>query len=259
MKKEWRKYKLSDITTSKITELHTRIGEENGKYEANRVLALLSILFNKAKEWGYLSKVNPVIGIKRFEEHERERFLQPDELPRFFQALEEEPNVAIRDYIFISLLTGARRTNVLAMQWKDISFARKEWKLMQTKNGKPQTIPLLEEVVGLLAQRRQLVSRDDPYVFPSFGRTGHLAEPKRGWQRVLQRADIKDLRLHDLRRTFGSWQARTGSSLTIIGKSLNHKSSVSTAIYARLDLDPVRESMEKATKAMLKVAKINFK
>lgn len=256
---KWKSYKLSKVTTIKITKLHAEIGENNGRYEANRVLALLSIMFNKAKEWGYFSKENPVRGIKRFEEHERERFLQPDELPRFFQALEEEPNVAIRDYIFVSLLTGARKGNVLSMQWKDISLERKEWKLTETKNGKPQIIPLLEEVISLLAQRRQLIPKDNPYVFPSFGRTGHLAEPKRGWQRILERANIQDLRLHDLRRTFGSWQARTGSSLTIIGKSLNHKSPISTAIYARLDLDPVRESMEKATEEMFKAGKVSLK
>ena len=59
-----------------------------------------------------------------------------------------------------------------------------------------------------------------------------------------------------MRRTLGSWQARTGASLAIIGKSLNHKSPQATAIYARLDLDPVRASVEKATKAMLDAAGI---
>ncbi len=256
---KWSKRKLSEITTAKITELHAEIGKNNGHYEANRVLALLSILFNKAKEWNYFSKENPVVGIKRFEEHERERFLQADELPRFFQALEEEPNKAIRDYIFISLMTGARRANVLSMRWEDISFERKEWQLTETKNGKPQVIPLLDEVIDVLEERKYAIPKDNPYVFPSFGRTGHLTEPKRGWQRILERANITDLRLHDLRRTFGSWQARTGSSLTIIGKSLNHKSPISTAIYARLDLDPVRDSIKKAAEAMLKAGKVFLK
>ena len=59
---------------------------------------------------------------------------------------------------------------------------------------------------------------------------------------------------HDLRRTLGSWQARTGASLAIIGKSLNHKSPQSTAIYARLDLDPVRQSVNTATAAMYEAA-----
>ena len=59
-----------------------------------------------------------------------------------------------------------------------------------------------------------------------------------------------DLRIHDIRRTFGSYQAMTGASLPIIGKSLGHKSLKATQIYARLNLDPVREAMEKATQAM---------
>jgi integrase len=62
---------------------------------------------------------------------------------------------------------------------------------------------------------------------------------------------IQNLRIHDLRRTLGSWQAKTGASMAIIGKSLNHKSQQTTAIYARLDLDPVRQSVNTATAAML--------
>src|SRR6185503_15245564 len=89
------------------------------------------------------------------------------------------------------------------------------------------------------------------YVFPGSGKSGHLEEPKKGWQRILTRAGIADLRIHDLRRTLGSWQAKQGASLTIIGKSLNHKNQNTTAIYARLDLDPVRDSVNAATTAML--------
>ena len=81
-----------------------------------------------------------------------------------------------------------------------------------------------------------------------------IVEPKKVWQRILKNASIEDLRLHDLRRTLGSWQARMGASLAIIGKSLNHKSPSATAIYARLDLDPVRDSVEKATNAMFAAA-----
>jgi len=62
---------------------------------------------------------------------------------------------------------------------------------------------------------------------------------------------IPDLRIHDLRRTLGSWQAKTGASLAIIGKSLNHKNQSTTAVYARLDLDPVRAAVNTATTAMM--------
>jgi integrase len=93
------------------------------------------------------------------------------------------------------------------------------------------------------------------FVFSGSGRTGHLVEPKKGWKRLLARAGLKDLRIHDLRRTMGSWQAKTGASLAIIGKSLNHKNQSTTAIYARLDIDPACVRMEKATAAMLEAAR----
>jgi integrase len=67
-------------------------------------------------------------------------------------------------------------------------------------------------------------------------------------------ARLEDVRIHDLRRTMGSWQARTGASMVIIGKSLGHRSQQATAVYARLDLDPVRSAMETATSAMLEAA-----
>ena len=60
--------------------------------------------------------------------------------------------------------------------------------------------------------------------------------------------------MHDLRRTLGSWQAAGGTSLLIIGKSLGHRSESATRIYARLATDPVRESVEKATAAMIDAA-----
>ena len=103
--------------------------------------------------------------------------------------------------------------------------------------------------------RRKLLGKDEVFVFPGSGATGHLVEPKKAWGKLLERANITNLRIHDLRRTMGSWQAKTGASLSIIGKSLNHKSTQTIAIYARLDMDPVRDSMNTATEAMLKAGK----
>jgi integrase len=60
--------------------------------------------------------------------------------------------------------------------------------------------------------------------------------------------------MHDLRRTLGSWQAAAGASLPIIGKSLGHKSLRATQVYARLNLDPVRTSVNQAVSAMVLAA-----
>ena len=241
------KKRLSEIKKSHIASIHSKIGKKH-KITANRVLALISSIFGRAIEFGLYEDLNPCRGIRKFPEKSRERFLQADELPRFFKALDEEPNETLRDYIFISLLTGARRANVLAMRWKELDLDQGTWEIPRTKNGKPQTVALTPEAIEVLRARKKETSSF--FVFQGRGRTGHLIEPMKGWRRILKRAGIKNLRIHDLRRTLGSWQAITGSSLPIIGKSLNHKSASTTQIYARLNLDPVRESIQRATVAM---------
>lgn len=246
--------KLSAISNDTIKELHKKISVKHPT-QANRVLSLIHGMYNKAiNEFGEFGDKNPAGGIAKNTEKSRKRFLNAEELHRFFNAVEGEQNPIIRDYILMSLLTGARRNNVLAMRWSEISLNRAEWTIPTTKNGDPLTVPLVEDALQILRSIKQ--DNQSEFVFPSHGSTGHLAEPKKGWNRIKDRADLKDLRLHDLRRTMGSWQAHTGASLPIIGKSLGHKSVATTAIYARLDVDPVRQSMEKAVTAMRKSSEL---
>jgi integrase len=249
----WFNKKLSTINKQEIQLTHEKIKKENGLYQANRMLARIHIIYNKAIQWGW-NGINPASSIKKFKEKSRDRFLHPDELPRFFESLEAEENSTIKDYIYVSLFTGARKSNVLSMKWEDINFERCEWLIPETKNGESLRVHLIEKVVDILKNRLQS-SPNSKWVFESIGKTGHLVEPKSGWKRILQRAGIKDLRLHDLRRTLGSWQAATGANSYIIGRSLGHKNQQSTAIYARLSIDPIKESVEKAAQAMLKHAK----
>jgi integrase len=288
--------KLSSIGRNEIATVHSAVTAQAKPVTANRVLALISSIFGWAVSAGVWDS-NPAKGIRRNPERSRDRFLQAHELPRFYAALAAESNETIRDYFLLSLLTGARRANVLAMKWAEIDFERAEWRIPRTKNNDPQTIPLTPEAVAILEQRRPRST--SVYVFPGSGRSGHLIEPKNGWRRIFDRdevaqlaalihgagrqfeigdgeglgeslararrdakrlrldttkARILDVRIHDLRRTLGSWQARTGASLSVIGKSLSHKSVQTTAIYSRLDIDPVRASVERATSAILVAA-----
>ena len=250
--------KLSAITREMISRILSDL-DKAGKAGAtiNNIRALVSSIYGRAIEWGYATN-NPVSGIKTRAKVKRDRFLQADELPRFFQSLAKEPNETLRDYILLALLTGARRSNLLAMQWKEINLAEHVWRIPDTKNGTPQNVTLSPEAVSILQARKESTDKKAVFVFPGSGESGHIEEPKKAVIRVMERAGIPygrnnpdGVTLHDLRRTLGSWQAKTGASLAIIGKSLNHKSQQATAIYARLDLDPVRQSVNTATAAML--------
>ena len=247
------KLKATQIRKSDIQNLHNKVAEENGLYQANRLLEKIRAIYNKTIEWGW-EGTNPAKGIKKFKEKARSRFLQPEELPRFFEALENEESQDIKDYVYLSLLTGARKSNILSMKWENISFIRNEWFIPETKNDEPITIPLVEEAIKILENRKHHQNKNI-YVFPSNSKFGHLSDPKRGWSRILKRAEINDLRLHDLRRSLGSYQAIMGANSYIIGKSLGHKSQTATAIYARLNIDPVRESMNNAITEMFKFRK----
>lgn len=252
------KKKLSAIDKDTVTTIHNKITSDGHPAVANRVLALLSSIFNRGIEWS-ITNINPCTMIRRNKEVSRDRFLQSDELAAFFTALSEEPNLTIRDYVWLSLFTGARRENVLSIKWAEINLTEGTWRIPMTKNGTPQNIPLSEPAIELLKERRKMFAKTELFVFPGSGITGHLVEPKKAWAKLLARANITDLRLHDLRRTNGSWQAKTGASLVVIGKSLNHKSTQTTAIYARLDMDPVRASMNSAADAMLKAGGLGKK
>jgi integrase len=245
----WGKRRLSSIHKSDIQALHNRIALESGKYRANRVHELIRTMFNRARDIGFEGP-NPAVGIKRFREERRDRFLHGDELPRFFQAVMEEPNTMLRDFFLLCLLTGARRGNVQSMAWADVNFDAAIWRIPMTKSGEPVVVPLSGPALAILADRSK-ARNGSPWVFPSTGRSGHLTEPKAAWKRICTRAGLTDVRIHDLRRSMGSWQAMTGASLPIIGKSLGHKLAETTMIYSRLQLNPVRASVELATTAML--------
>jgi len=113
-------------------------------------------------------------------------------------------------------------------------------------------IHLARPAMDILLRRR---NNESEFVFPGSGASGHLEEPKATWKKVLERAELVDLRLHDLRRSLGSWMAAGGTSLTIVGKALGHHDPSTTAIYARLDLDPVRASVNTAVAAMQRAVK----
>jgi integrase len=248
--------KLSSVRSADVARLHSDLGRHRGRYAANRAIELLRAMFNRAQTWELFNGPNPALGIQRFREQSRERFLHADELPRFFTALANEASRDVRDFFLLSLLTGARRSNVQAMRWEEIDFDRAIWTIpaVSMKAGDAMTITLAPPAINTLSVRRRSVTSS--WVFPGRGKTGHLVEPKSAWRRILAAAGLHDLRLHDLRRTLGSWQAATGASLPIIGKSLGHKSTQATTVYARLELEPVRQSVNNATRAMLEAGGI---
>jgi len=241
--------KLSFVTQAKMAKLHQKLGAESGPSMANQIITLIGMVYNKGIEWGHFKGEVPTKYIKKFKEKSRDRFLQKEEMSRFLVSVDAEPDEIMRDFFKILLFTGQRKSNVLAMNWKNIHFDEGYWHIPETKNGDPLVVPLIKDVLEMLKAR--LKNKKSEWVFPADSASGHLQDPKKAWKRILDRAEIENLNMHDLRRTMGSYQTMAGASSFVVAKSLGHKSLKSTEIYARLGIDPVRDSMENAVGDMM--------
>lgn len=242
--------KLLSIKADEIERLHKETCRTHSPYTANRVLSLIKHMYSIAIKNDLMGgRPNPVAGIRKFPEKSRDRFLNADELKRFWKALYDEKNQVFKAYVMISLFTGMRRNNVLSMRWEYVDFVSNLIYVPDSKGGEALQIPIVEQLRECLLKINH--GKKKGWVIPSDkSASGHMEDPKRLWRILLQSADISDMRIHDLRRTMGSWQAITGASLPIIGKSLGHKSTSATQVYSRLTVDPIRDSMQKAADKM---------
>jgi integrase len=253
---KWEKKALDAIDQDDVDRLHRTIGK-TAPYEANRTLALIHTMFAKAGKM--FSGRNPAEGIEKFQEESREVFLHGDEMPRFFAALQElrvtSPTSA--DALEMCVWTGARsKSNVCAMRWDELNVDRAIWTIPggKHKNGKPVTVPLVPQALAILERRKAQAA--GAFVFPGRRRGQPLKHLQRPWEDLCKAAKLKGVRIHDLRRTAGSWMAAGGTSLHIVGKALGHRTASATAVYARLDLDPVRAAISAAADAIQAASKV---
>ena len=181
------KRKLTEVNRADVARLHSRIGE-GSPYEANRVLALVAVMFGKAQEWGLLSETatNPAARIQPFRERSRERWAGPDELRLLWRAIEECPELHQRCAFKLYLLTGMRRNELLGLRWSHVDLKAREIRLPDTKAGRPHTIPLSDQSVGILRELPRGLGSS--YVFPGRSEGRPFVNIGKSWRRVRARA-----------------------------------------------------------------------
>ncbi len=246
----WKARRLDSFTPGDMAALHTQLGEHRGHHTANAFVRVARAMFNRARDWGYLPEatLNPCRKIEWFREHARERYLAPDEYDRLQAALDAEPIPLWRDYFQMLLLTAQRKSEVAGMRWTEIDLDAAVWTIPaeRTKSKRLTRVPLTQQALDILRARAARPA-NSPCVFPApQAPDTPVCVVKTAWQRIKRRAGLPDdVRPHDLRRTVASYAAADGTSLAVIGKLLNHSRPDTTQIYARLDLGPVREALQR--------------
>jgi integrase len=240
---------VKDVTRQNIRRYHA--GLEDKPYEANRRLALLSKVFSfAADELEWISRGDhPVVGIQKFKEVARRRYLSQQEIARLGQALAKAEAGELRRSITVHAvamlrllaLTGARHSEILKLRWDEVNLERGCLELEDSKTGR-KTIQLPPAARKILSELLRL--NDNPYVIAGAKPGRHLVNIKDSWAAIRQEAGLEDVRIHDLRHTFASLGARSGMSLPVIGALLGHTSSQTTQRYAHLSDDPLRAAAD---------------
>lgn len=263
---ELRNRTVAELRYTDIADLHRKVTRTSGPYQANKVLAVLSKMFALAVQWGWRPD-NPVKGIERNPEVARHRYLSPAELVKLTEALNELPDQQAANILRLLLLTGARKSEVLAARWDQLDLAEGIWTKpgsttkQKTLHRVPLSAPARQLLVDVHAQaeakaKAEGVSMGD-YVFPGRG-SAHRIDIKDAWlaaciasgivtvTKTKDRTIVKaSARIHDLRHTYASVLASAGLSLPIIGALLGHSQPVTTARYAHLMDDPLRQATER--------------
>jgi integrase len=241
-----RSRKVASIAYADIDRLHRKLSA-TAPYQANRLAALLSKMFALAIRWE-MRPDNPCKGVERNQEEKRSRYLSPDELRRLIEALAVHPSKPVANAVRLLLLTGARRGEVLGAEWSQFDLTEAIWvkPSSHTKQKREHRVPLSAPARQLLAEMKAEAG-DSRYLFParSGSDVGHLTEIKKSWSALCKAAGISGVRIHDLRHSYASFLASAGLSLPIIGALLGHSQPSTTARYAHLFDDPLRQATER--------------
>jgi integrase len=245
---------LGDLTKMQVVAWHQEIGRTRGFTAANQALQLLRAMYQKGIDWEVYAGKTPADRVKKFPKHSRERFIQSNELPWLLKSLSEE-HPWTETFFLCLLLIGARRDEARLMKWQHLDLDQGLWHKPTTKTGVPHTIPFPAQLVTRLRALPQVCA----YVFPASPnpRNGFQAGLWPGtavevmWGKIRRRVGLRDVRIHDLRRTAASWLAINGENLPVIQRMLNHTSLASTQVYARLSLAPVARALNDQCERML--------
>ncbi len=257
LKKRFGAIPLVDITQAQVDQWHQDITRTRGPYVANRAVQFLRAAVNwQIKRYRYALPVgffNPCCGIELNKERPRRVILRPAEVPALGQAIDAYPDPVARAFFWMCLYTGARRGELLALTWArvvlDPNGRGGEITFDVTKNGEPHTVPLSADAARTLRSLRRIEGCN--FVFPDrYGRKGRYTVTK-AWKRIRTAAGLPQLRIHDLRRSVGSWLGASGCTAEMIGALFNHKTDITSRVYVQLgELDVKRALVEKGAKLL---------
>jgi integrase len=248
----WKNKPLISITKDKVTKLHEKLGKENGEAYANLAMRVLRALFNfeagqyEGSQGKSLITENPVKRLSQtrawYRIERRQTFIKSHELADWYAAVKNLGNETLRDYLLFILFTGLRRQEAAKLKWNQVDLKSKLFRIIDTKNREPHTLPLSDYLYEILLVRYQ--NAHNNYVFPGTGKDGYIIEPRKQMAKVIEATGIQ-FTVHDLHRTFITIAESLDIAAYALKRLLNHKMNGDvTADYIMLDVERLRKPMQ---------------
>ena len=251
--------RMDAISERDMKALHLKLA--GTPTQANRAMALLSSVFSFA---GKIGKDNPCRFVKRYRERKVKRSLSKEELARLVQVFaemqrEEWPGPIILGAIELLMLTGARPKELKTARRKEFNEEAGTLLIPDTKEKEPKTIVLGPR--GLKIVQGLPVYRGNPFLFPGRRSGTHVTNLQDAWERIRTRAGLKDVRLYDLRHTYGTKLGGDyNQSLSNIGKIMGHRNPSTTQGYVHPEQNQgVIEAMDAEFDELFKKAEDKLK
>jgi integrase len=163
----------------------------------------------------------------------RTRFLTDEELPSIIDAAEASSST-MHAAVVVTLGTGLRVSELLRLEWRDVSFEREALTIREAKNETPRSVHLPSSAAVVLRALKKGTVVGRRVFLNEIGEPLTYDELDSAWQDIKAAAKVTDCRWHDLRHSCASYLAQSGASLLEIASVLGHKSLQATQRYAHL-------------------------
>ncbi|MBF0419613.1 MAG: tyrosine-type recombinase/integrase [Magnetococcales bacterium] len=245
--------RVDAVLRSHIAKLHQEMKETI--YQANKTVAVLSAMFNWLEQVGLRpDRSNPCIHIQDYPEAKRECLLSEFDIARLGQAITDaekdgRASLHVAAAIRLLILTGCRLNEILSLRWDEVDLDGRALRLADAKNIKVTSKVGIKKVVPLNPPAMEILARlphveGNPHVIVGKVEGHAMVNINKAWRSIKAKAELPNLRIHDLRHAFASVGAAMGMSLPVIGKLLGHTQPQTTARYAHLSIDPLQKATD---------------
>ena len=249
--KDLNKTPMLDLKKLDVKRLHNEmITLKNlSRATANKFLIFLSSAYKLANELELFDNYNPCRGIKEFElNNQRQIFLSKTQTKKLLNEVNKSSNIHLKYIVPMLLLSGARKREVLDAKWNDFDMLNNLWTIPITKNGKKRILPITKSLQTIL---NQIPKDKTPYLFASPLTNKPYISIYQSWNSARVKANLKEVRMHDLRHTYASALVNAKCSLYEVQILLGHSTAKMTQRYAHLS----NESLMKASSCAGKLLK----